>query len=492
MRQNLMPRITRLILSGQVCLMGLTLCACAVGPNFKTPEAPKAEGYGPILKTGSPLQAGDPTPKEIRFETQYRVPARWWTQFEAPQLDALVDEALANNADLKAAEAALKQADEVYRAGRGQLLPSFDLQGSVSRQKASKTNAPPLNESNPPYTFEYNLYNSQVNVAYTFDVFGGVARGIEQSKAQAEQQGYQTRAARQTLIANVVNTAIQVASLKSQLKAAETAVSSAEQTLVILKTQARLGGASGFDLAAQEQALAQAKTQLPPLQKGLQQQLHLLAALLGRGPDRLPDVTFGLEDLKRPAKQPLVLPAELVRTRPDVLASEANLHAAAAGVGKAIAARLPSLSLSGSVGNLSRTFNGRGEFWTESLGLSAPLFHGFTLAHQQKAAEAAYDQAKAQYRSSVLGAMQSVADSLQALQSDQDGVLAAKTNERAAERTFGLTQKQLELGQVNLPTLLLAQNTLASARSARVQAEALQLTDQVAFYQALGGEPASR
>jgi NodT family efflux transporter outer membrane factor (OMF) lipoprotein len=237
--------------------------------------------------------------------------------------------------------------------------------------------------------------------------------------------------------------------------------------------------------------MAQAEQTLPPLQKQLAQQNDLIAALSGHLPVEAADDGIGLSDLILPADVPVSLPAKLVDQRPDIRAAEANLHAASAQVGVAIANRLPGLSLAANAGGsstqISSLFTNGNSFWTLGATVSQPIFQGGALLHRQRAAEASLDQAKAQYRSTVIGAYQNVADALQALQADAAALRAADRAEGSAALSLSIIRKQLELGGVSNVVVLNAEQTYRQAVLSKIQAEASRYADTVALIQALGG-----
>src|SRR5208283_3958357 len=221
------------------------------------------------------------------------------------------------------------------------------------------------------------------------------------------------------------------------------------------------------------------------------QQRNLLTALAGQlSPDEVMQ-KFDLVHLKLPANLPISLPSKLVDQRPDVRAAEANMHAASALVGVAIAARLPNITLSANGGtsgyNFAQSFAPGTGFYTVAASVTAPIFDGFTLYHKQKAAEAALDQAEAQYRSSVITAFQNVADALRALQADARALQAAVHAEETAKASLDIVEKQLSAGQVNQQAVLTAQQTYLNAVVTRVLAEANRLSDTAALFMALGG-----
>jgi NodT family efflux transporter outer membrane factor (OMF) lipoprotein len=246
-----------------------------------------------------------------------------------------------------------------------------------------------------------------------------------------------------------------------------------------------------IDLAAQEAALAQAETALPPLQKQFEQTRDLIRALVGNLPNQEMPETFDLDALQLPPELPLSLPAKIIDQRPDVRAAEAQLHAANAQVGVAVAAMLPQFSITGTLGGNADEFpwifRSGGPFWTLVGGVTQPVFEGGTLLHTKRAADAALKQAAAQYQNTVIGAYQNVADTLHASLSDADALAGAVETENAAKVTYDLTRRQMEVGYVNYLILLNAETTYQQALLARVQAQAIRYGDTVALFQALGG-----
>ena len=195
--------------------------------------------------------------------------------------------------------------------------------------------------------------------------------------------------------------------------------------------------------------------------------------------------------MRLPRDLPVSLPSKVVEQRPDIRAAEANLHAASAQIGVAIANRLPQLTLTGNAGSsadaFARLFSPGTVFWTIAGNAAQTVFDAGSRYYKQKAAEEAAAQAAAQYRSTVLVAFQNVADVLRALQADARTVSAAIAAEESANRSIDLVRRQVEQGQVSSPVLLNAQQAYLQTSLARVQAQAARLADTVALYQALGG-----
>jgi len=464
------------------------LAGCAVGPDFKAPDPPTSRSYLPDAAPQKTASVDDPLGGAQTFRTGEDIPGEWWTLFHSKPLTDLVARALKANPSLDAAQAALRQANEGVYAQQGAYLPQVTGSFAATRNKTATGSVSPASASGNPY---YSLSTAQLNVSFTPDVFGLNARTVESLAAQAENQRFQLEATYLTLTSNVVTAAVTEASLRGQIAATEATVKIDTDLTAILRKQFDLGQVAMGDVLAQEAALAQALQTLPPLQKQLAQQRDLIAALAGGLPSDDPVEKFDLAGFELPLDLPVSLPSTVVMQRPDVAAAQETLHAASAQIGVAVANRLPQFTLSAlggsqanQIGSLFTPGNG---FWTLSAGLTAPLFDGFTLLHKERAARAAYDQAAAQYRSTVISALQNVADSLRAVQYDADTLRAAVAAERAADAALKITQVQLRLGGVSYLALLNAEQTYQTARLALVQAQAGRLADTAALFQALGG-----
>jgi NodT family efflux transporter outer membrane factor (OMF) lipoprotein len=407
--------------------------------------------------------------------------------FHSRPLNELIEQSLTNNPDLKAAQAALSVARENVLAQRGVYYPSVAGSFSASRQKQSGALAPTPSSN----AYQYNLFTPQVSVSYSPDVFGLNRRTMESLKAQEQGVRFQMIATYITLSANVVVTAIQEGSVQMQIDATRELIGINSNMVQILQYQLAKGYASRLDLAAQESQLAQVTATLPPLLKQSAQLRDLLAVLAGRFPNQTTAEKFGLASLQLPEELPVSLPSQLVAQRPDVLQAEANLHAASAQIGIAIANRLPNITLTANAGStalaLDRLFTSGTGFWGLGAAATAPVFQGGTLLHHERAAKAAYVQAAEQYRSTVLTAFQNVADTLTALEQDAESLKAAAAAADDAQITLDLSQRQWQDGYISYLALLSAEQAYQQARINLVQAQASRYADTAALFQALGG-----
>lgn len=469
------------------CLAG----GCAVGPNFKRPAPPSVKGYTPQPLTDTVATPNVAGGKSQRFISGLDIPAQWWTLFHSKSLNSLVERSLANNPDVKAAQAALTVAHENMLAQRGVFLPNIAGSFAASRHRTPNLISPFTTTSSAAGSVYYSFYTPQVTVSYMPDVFGLNRRTAESLAAQEQSARFAALATYISLSANVAGAAIQEASLRAQIDATRQLIKTSSDLLDIVRFQLEKGAASQVEVAAQEAQLAQFTAALPPLLRQLAQQRDLLAALAGTFPSQAPPEQFDLDSLQLPAELPVSLPAQLIEHRPDVRQAEANLHAASAQIGVAIANRLPNLSLTADAGSIavaaSRMFGPGTGFWDLGLNLAQPLFDGGTLLHQERAARAAYVQSAQQYHSTVLAAFQNVADTLNALEQDAQALKAAAEAERAAKTSLDLTEQQLKYGLVAYPALLAAQQSYQQALINLVQARASRYADTVALFQALGG-----
>jgi NodT family efflux transporter outer membrane factor (OMF) lipoprotein len=466
------------------CLLALS--ACAVGPDFAVPPAPDVGGYTPEGKPAATASAAVAGGESQKFGLGGDIPGEWWKVFHSSDLDALIGQALLANPNLEAAQASLWQAKENLYAQAGSLLPTIDANASATRQQFSPAE---FGGSGPPSIF--NLYQASVNVSYALDIFGGNRRQIEASAASADYQYFQLEAAYLTLTSNVVTAYVQAASLRGQIDATRDIITLERAQLDVVQHQFDVGAAAKTDVLTQQSEVATQEATLPPLEKQLEQERHVLLALIGRFPSEALRARMTLASLRLPTLLPLSLPSLLVEQRPDIRAAEAQLHQASAQIGVAVANRLPKITLTAEYGTAALTpdamFSPAAAVWEIVGSGTQPIFHGFTLLHQERAARAAYDQADAQYRNTVLSAFQNVADALRALQLDAATLRAQRNALKAASDTLDLAGGQYKLGAITYITLLNAQRSYQQARLAVVQAQAARFADTAALFQALGG-----
>jgi NodT family efflux transporter outer membrane factor (OMF) lipoprotein len=477
------PKTFRYLSVSAVILMA----GCAVGPDFHRPTAPQAAGFSPDPQNfgagrSTETQAGSP-----QLILDRDIPGDWWSLFHCDALNELIKAAIAANPDLKAAQAALRNAWEDVYAQRGFYWPTVSANYSANRERM----AAPLASIVSSGDYVFDLHTAQVSVSYVPDVFGANKRQVESLVAQAEVQQFQLEATYLTLTSNLVVAAVQTAALRAEVAATSVIIDDETKILASMRRQLTLGQLAESDIATQETLLAQSEASLPPLQKQLEQQRDLIRALMGRWPNQETGPEIELDSLELPTEIPLSLPSKLVDQRPDIRAAEAQLHAASAQLGVAIANRLPNLQIDAAAGSSATAFSqliAQGtHFWSLTGSITQPLFTGGTLLHRQRAAEAALEQAAAQYQSTMITAFQNVADTLYALQTDEHAMQATLKAQRAAGRSLQIVRRQLELGDTSYVNVLIAEQNYELSTVSFLQAQANHLEDCAALFQALGG-----
>jgi len=329
-------------------------------------------------------------------------------------------------------------------------------------------------------------------VGYDPDVFGLNRLAARGAHARVDVANAQLAAARLTIEGNVMKAALDLAALAEEVSATRQTVEDQRQILKLTRTRYELGAASEFDLLTQQSQLASSEARLPQLQQTYDQTRHLLATYLGEFPSQANGLEApALDALNLPASLPVSLPSTLVRARPDIRAAEAQLRAANAQVGEAVARMYPSLELTGSFGSESNhggdLFDPASRIWNLAANLLMPLFEGGTLEAQKHASEAAYRAVFANYQGTVLGAFREVADVLRALQHDAATLDAEARALRSARQAFTLVRAQYQAGAVDYLNLLTSETQFQNARIAFVQAEAQRYADTAALYLVLGG-----
>jgi len=466
----------------------LLLAGCAVGPDFEKQPAPETQSYTETELPEKTIATKGHGGKSQDFVWGADIPAAWWELFHSQSLNKLILKAINNNQTLQAAQAALVQAEANLNVSIASLMPTVTAQGTPQRQQF---NSGAFGQSGiPPVTF--NVFNASVTVSYVLDVFGGIRRQIESSQALVDAQQFEVEATYLTLTTNVVTSAITEASLRAQIKATEDLIASQEKVLDITKKKFDLGGSSRLDVVAQEAQLAQTRASLPLLYIDLSKVRNALSVLIGEVPSESKLPIFHLSDLELPKELPVSIPSCFVQQRPDIRAAEALLHSASAKIGVATANLLPQFNITGTSfgwvsAKLDNLFQDKSVFWTMVANIIQPIFDGGALISKREIALAAFQQACAQYKQTVLQGFQNVADTLRALELDAEFLNVQTQAEVAAATTLALTQTQYTLGALDYVNLLVADREYHTARIARIKAEASRYTDTAALFQALGG-----
>lgn len=465
-----------------ISLMGL--CACAAGPDFTRPAAPADTRYLPKGDLPHYLTAVGQTQ---HFNWATSPDANWWQLFGSSELDELVSTALAANPSAQSAQESLRESQDNLRAGEGIFFPAFGGGASATRERT----APAMLGLGGAAGGLFNLFTLSTTISYALDVFGGERRTVEGLRAQVDVQRYTMEGTYLTLTSNVVNTAFARQAYADQVEVMRELVSLQSQQLDLVETRIHAGAEAYSDLLSLQSVRATSLAQLASLEQKRDQATHLLHALQGQGAAAPAIAEIQFDKLRLPASLPVSLPSELVRQRPDILAAEAQLHAASAQIGVATAAMLPSISLSGEDGYAANDTGMLGKrktrFWNAGADINEPLFQGGAHWYNRKAAVDAYRKSLLDYRSTVLAAFEQVADVLKALQYDTQGLQASDEAARDAAQALTLVQANYAAGLVNYVEVLTADAQYRQSRLAYVQALAQRYQDTVALYVALGG-----
>ncbi len=461
-------------------LSTMLAAGCTVGPNFKQPGAPSVSGYV------SPQESGAKNAIALGAKVQ----ADWWTLFHNQAIDDLVQQAIAGSPTLDAAKARLASAQETIAKAESALYPQASFGASVTRERLSTTEfgLTPSQFALPP---NFNLFQVGPSASYSLDLWGGTRRQIEARTAQAEWQRQQLEAAYVTLTGNVVTQAVALADADAQLKAVHDIYDLDTQNLKLVGTERLAGERPDTDVIEAESQLATDKTLLPAPEQAQSAARHALAVLTGRLPGNWSPPAIALDQLTLPEPLPVSLPSELVHQRPDILASEAELHAASAMVGVATAQLYPQVMLSASAGlaalDPGDLFNPEAVIWSMASGLTQPLFDGGLRKAERQQALDNFKASAADYRQTVLEAFGQVADILQAL--DHDGELLASEQQALdlAQQTVKLQRISYQAGETGVLDLLDAQRRYQQARMGYVRAESQRYRDAVQLLVAMGG-----
>ena len=255
-------------------ILPLLLAGCAVGPNFNRPLPPPVNQY---TQDPEPTQTVAAAGKAQQFDYGDSIAADWWQVFNSPGINEIIKEAVAQNRNLAAAEARLRQSQELLRAGYGVFFPQANASLAIFREKFSPVQ---FGLGTPGSTF--TLYTPQVNASYVLDVFGGQRRTVEDLAAQMDYQGYTAQATYITLLGNVINAALAQAAYQAQIEATEQIINIVKEQLKLTETQSTAGTVAYTSVVSLQNQLANAEATLPPLQQNLSKTQHLLAALVGR------------------------------------------------------------------------------------------------------------------------------------------------------------------------------------------------------------------
>ena len=462
--------------------LGFILSACTtVGPDFRSPTPPGSDATGYAMP-------GDPASPVVRLEPASRVAGPWWQVFQSPELDQVMALALANSPTLAEANATLQRAQAELAVARGEQRPQADLTAGARRTRIN-SRLFGFSGFTPP---TINLYSVGSSVSYDLDLFGGSRRAREQAGAMAEAAQRQADAAYLTLSGNVARQAMMIAALQAQIDAAQAIIADHRKIFDMIKRAYAEGGAPLSDATAAYKLMTDSEASLPPLQRDLATARHQLALLVGRAPGVWIAPDFHLEAIIPPSEIPVALPSALLRHRPDILAAEAELHAATAAVGVAEASRYPDIQLTATLTQTSTHAEGLFGYsasgWNLFSGLTAPILNGGVLKARQRGAEAEARAALARYQQVVLRAFVQVSDGLSALGADSQTHATDLRSLAASESTLRTAHAAYAQGGASMRQVIEVEQEVSRARQVAAKSRGQQMVDLVDLYAATAAD----
>lgn len=456
-----------------VFVMPLLATACAVGPDYRPPAMAVPPAWHSPLQGG--VHAAMPPAAEL---------ARWWERLADPLLSRLIGEAVANNLDVKLAQARLREARARYGLAVAERYPALNARAAVNRNRSS-------DEMSQGKGRAVETWSAQLDASWELDLFGGLRRAQEAAAATLDAEEEALRDTRVSLLAEVALGYVEARGFQARLAIARGSLATQDETWQITRWRHQAGLTTQLDEDQARFNLEQTRAQLPALQQGLAQSKQRLAVLLGRAPGELSELDEPAAIPHLPATVAVGIPADTLRQRPDLRRAERQLAAATAQVGVASAAAYPDVSLSGTLG-LQALSGGR--LLRSSAGLYAlgasvgqVVFDAGRVRHNIEVQNALQQQALLNYQSAVLTALRDVEGALVAYAEEQNRGVALRDAVTAAQGAADLASSQYQAGLVDFQAVLDTQRSLLSLQDQLSQSEAAEVSNLVRLYKALGG-----
>lgn len=456
---------------GASALVAVMLAGCMVGPNFEKPQPSMPEGWVP--------PTSQPTTQQSIATTAPADVARWWTVFQDPTLNSLIDRAYESNLDLKQAETRIRQARAAQTISNSGLYPSLNSSASYSRSGVV--------QSGP-----HDLFRAGLDASWEIDVFGGTRRSVEAATARVESSIEDRRDVLVTLGSEVALAYMNLRAFQREIDIAYKNIDAQRHSADLTRQRARVGFVGGLDTANAEASVASTESAIPSLKSAVRQSIYSLSVLLGRDPAAL------VEELSETASIPVVppevpvgLPSELLRRRPDIRRAEADLHAATATVGVAVSDLYPRFSLNGafsfSSGRLGNLFTLRDGAWAFGPAVSWNIFDAGRIRANIELQKAVQESTLLAYQRSILIALQEVENALVAYETEQHHRQFVVISVNANRRALDLSTQLYTNGQTTFLDVLNAQRSLFASETSLVDSDRTIATNLVALYKALGG-----
>lgn len=468
-------------------MVAFGLQGCLVGPDYRKPDP-----SGPA-KWDTMTLNGDVSRLPVSMADVPEV--AWWRTFQNEELNALIEQALEQNHDMRQAGFRVMEARALAKGAGAGLYPNVSVDGAYTRIRRSETifaaptSGAPEGFAPPGETFD--IFNSAIDLRWELDLWGRIRRSREAFSAEAFASEMDRRGIVLSLISDVGQAYFRLRELDEQLEIAEHNLWLQQDSSSLIHNRAQAGLISDLDVKRAEMLEAETAAQIPELRRQRAIQRHQLELLTGGSPNSL---TLSPKRLRSILVQPIIpigLPAELLQRRPDILEVEETLKAANARIGEARAYFFPTVVLTGAGGFQTSEFDQWFKWGSRNVtigpSITLPIFQGYTNIARLEVAESQYQQLLEQYRQTILNAFREVADVLVALQTREEQMTHQRRQVQAAQDARDLADIRYRKGLVTYLDVLDAQRTVLAADLALVQTERTRLTDMVALFKAVGG-----
>jgi NodT family efflux transporter outer membrane factor (OMF) lipoprotein len=468
-------------------MVAFSLQGCLVGPDYHQPDQ-----AGPPNWDGMSLN-GDVSSLPVSMADVPEV--SWWQAFQSEELNALIEQALEQNHDMRQAGFRVMEARALAQGAGAGLYPNVSVDGAYTRVRRSETILVAPTSGAPqgfaPPGANFDIWNSAIDLRWELDLWGRIRRSQEAFSAEAFASEMDRRGIVLSLISDVGQSYFRLRELNEQLEIAERNLLLQQDSLSLIRNRAQAGLISDLDVKRAEILVAQTASQIPELQRQRAVQRHQLELLTGGSPNTL---ALSAKPLRSMVVQPIIpigLPADLLQRRPDILEVEETLKAANARIGEARAYFFPTVALTGTGGFLTSEFDQWFKWGSRNVSIgpsvTLPIFEGYTNIARLEVAESRYQQLLEQYQQTILNAFREVADLLVALQTREEQMTHQRRQVQSAQDARDLADIRYRKGLVTYLDVLDAQRTVLEAELAEVQTERARLTDMVALFKAVGG-----
>ena len=505
------------IVYGAACGFVLgALAGCEVGPDYHAPRMAVDAAYHESADTR-------PSDGPSRLTSAPATIGQWWTNFNDPELNSLIDRAIKSNLDLRRAESRLRQARAQRGMAEAALYPNVNVDGGYDHARGSRNVSIPLGafggggstpgDPPPPAPAIFNptpggpqsplgngglpgvttdLYQVGFDASWEIDVFGGVRRSIEAADADTAAAIEDQRDVLISLAAEVAENYVQLRANQRQAQIARQNLADQQDTLNLTQSRYHAGFATELDVAREAAQVASTAATLPALESSVRQSIHELGVLLGQNPDALSDELSAQQPIPpAPPQVPVGVPADLLRRRPDIRRAERQLAAATARIGVAESDLFPKFSITGSMGldssRIKPLLDWQSRYFALSPGVSWPIFDAGQINSNIRVQKEIAQQAQTSYESTVLNALREVEDALCAYRTEQVRRKALSDAVDASTTAVNLARQQYQKGVIDFLQVLDAERSLLEAQDVLTQSDSAISTDLVALYKALGG-----